>query len=392
MVGEVRRMDFRESLEAGALRGELRKLMADMLPDDFLGAFTDDPKDFETTQRFCRELGTRQLIPLAWPPEYGGQERSPWDQMALREEMWAHHEPRGPQYMTVNWVAPALMRLGTDQQKQRHLPAIAAGDEVWCQGFSEPEAGSDLASLRTAAHPVDGGWEIHGQKVWTSYALLADWIFLLARTDPTAEKHHGITVFLIPLDRPGVEVRPIRAIVGPHHLNEVFFDGVWAGPEDVLGEVNDGWRVVRETLAFERVGIARYARCERLLLEAPVALGDRWAALPPVLLTRWATALVHTRQARLLAYRVIDKQTTGGVDPADVAAYRITVTRLDQEVGEVLMDAVQEYALGGAGDPYRRFVAAVEDHWRYAQASTVASGSVEMQRILLARSMNLGRR
>ena len=259
MAGEVRRMDFRESLDTGALRGELRKLMAELLPDDFLGAFTDDPNDFETTQRFCRELGTRQLIPLAWPAEYGGQERSPWDQMALREEMWAHHEPRGPQYMTVNWVAPALMRFGTDQQKQQHLPTIAAGDEVWCQGFSEPEAGSDLASLRTAAHPIDGGWEIHGQKVWTSYAMLAEWIFLLARTDSAAEKHHGITVFLIPLDRPGVEVRPIRAIVGPHHLNEVFLDGVWAGPEDVLGEVNDGWRVVRETLAFERVGIARYA-------------------------------------------------------------------------------------------------------------------------------------
>jgi alkylation response protein AidB-like acyl-CoA dehydrogenase len=385
-------MNFSESPEAGALRGELRTMMTELLPDGFLGAFTDDPRDLETTQHFCRELGARKLISLAWPAEYGGQERSPWEQTALREEMWAHHEPRGAQYMNVNWVAPALMRFGTDEQKRQHLPAIAAGEEIWCQGFSEPEAGSDLASLRTAARAVEGGWEIHGQKVWTSYATMADFIFLLARTDPAAEKHHGITVFMVPLDRPGLEVRPIAAMVGPHHLNEVFFDGVWVGPEDVLGDVNDGWRVVRETLAFERVGIARYARCERLLLEAPKALGERWAKLPAPLISKWASALVHSRQARLLAYRVIDKQSSGRVDPADVAAYRITVTKLDQEAAEVLIEAVQEYAFGGADEPYRRFVRAVEDHWRYAQTSTVASGSVEMQRILMARSMNLGKR
>ncbi len=390
-------MDFSESPEAEVLRSELTTLMEKQLPAGFLGAFTDDPADFATTQRFCRELGARRLISLTWPREYGGQEGGPWEQMALREEMWAHHEPRGPQYMNVNWVAPALMRFGTQEQKDKHLPAIAAGEEVWCQGFSEPEAGSDLASLRTAARPAGQGWEIHGQKVWTSYATMAEWIFLLARTDPTVEKHLGITVFLVPLDRPGIEVRSIRAMLGPHHLNEVFFDGVWVGPEDVLGSVNDGWRVVRETLAFERVGIARYARCERLLLEAPAALGSRWDRLPAGLAARWAMALVHARQARVLAYRVIDKQSSGRVDPADVAAYRITVTKLDQEVGEVLMDAVEDLAFAGTevdtlDEQSARFAGAVEDHWRYAQASTVASGSIEMQRILLARSMNLGRR
>jgi len=386
-------LNFRESPEAESLRDQLRAMMADLLPEDFLGGFTNDPADMDTTEAFCRELGSRGLISLTWPSEYGGQGRGTWEQMALREEMWANYEPRGAQYMNVNWVAPALMRFGSQDQKDRHLPAIAAGEEVWCQGFSEPEAGSDLASLRTAAKPTVGGWEISGQKVWTSYATVAQWIFLLARTDPVAEKHHGITVFILPLDRPGIEVRPIRSMVGPHHLNEVFLDGVWAGPEDVMGEVNDGWRVVRETLAFERVGIARYARCERLLLEAPTALGEgRWSALPLTLTARWAMALVHTRQARILAYRVIDKQSSGRVDPGEVAAYRIAVTKLEQDVAEVLMDAVGELASGDPDEEPWKFVRAVEDHWRYAQAATVASGSVEMQRILLARSMDLVRR
>ncbi|HEX6394527.1 MAG TPA: acyl-CoA dehydrogenase family protein [Acidimicrobiales bacterium] len=380
-------MDFAESPETAALRAQLRDLMRELLPPDFLGAFTDDPSDLATTQRFCRELGARGLISLSWPAQYGGQERSVWELMALREEMWARHEPRGPQYMNVNWVAPGIMRFGTEAQKEQHLPAIAAGDELWCQGFSEPEAGSDLASLRTVAKPVGDGWEVHGQKVWTSYATMAQWIFLLARTDPAAEKHQGITAFLVPMDRSGIEVRPIRAMIGPHHLNEVFFDGVWVGPDDVLGEVNGGWRLVRETLAFERVGIARYARCERLLLEAPLSLGERWQGLPDVLKGRWAMALVHARQARLLAYRVVDRQASGQVDPSDAAVYRIAVTKLDQEVGEVLMDVVEEFAVGGGEEPYKQFVRAVEDHWRYAQASTVASGSTEMQRVLLSRAM-----
>jgi alkylation response protein AidB-like acyl-CoA dehydrogenase len=307
--------------------------------------------------------------------------------MALREEMWAHHEPRGAQYMNVNWVAPAIMRFGTQAQQEQHLPAIAAGAELWCQGFSEPEAGSDLASLRTTAKPSGGEWQIFGQKVWTSYATFAQWMCLLARTDPSAEKHSGITVFLLPMDRPGIEVRPIQSMIGPHHLNEVFFDGVRVGVDDVLGTVNDGWLVVRETLALERLGIARYARCERLLLEVPTVVPELFQTAPHQLIARWSTALVHARQTRLLAYRVIDKQDTGRIDPADAAAYRISVTRLDQETAEVLIDFLNGLSLGPSDDTHQRFVRAVEDHWRYAQASTIASGTIEMQRLLLSRSL-----
>jgi alkylation response protein AidB-like acyl-CoA dehydrogenase len=374
---------------AAALRAELRELVREHVPQDFLGAFTDDPADLETAQRFCRTLAERGLLCLAWPAEFGGRGASIWEQTVLREEMWAHHEPRGAQYMGVNWVGPVIMRYGTPEQQRRHLPAIAAGDVIWCQGFSEPDAGSDLASLRTAARPVPdsegGGWLIHGQKIWTSYALMAQWCFLLARTSTEGRKQEGLTVFLLPMSSPGIEARPIPSMLGPHHLNEVYFDGVRVTAADVLGEVGEGWKLVQEVLAFERVGIARYARCERLLLAAPAVLGDQWGALPEELRARWARMLMHCRRARLLAYRVISLQSAGTVTPGDAAAYRIATTRLDQDSAEVLMDILGLAVADGADGNW--FRAEVEDHLRYAQASTVASGSIEMQRILLSRAL-----
>jgi alkylation response protein AidB-like acyl-CoA dehydrogenase len=378
-------MDYRMGERATALRAELRRLVADHLPTDFLGAFTDDPADLATAQRFCRVLADRGLLCLAWPEEFGGAGGSAWEQTVVREEMWAHHEPRGAQYMGVNWVGPTIMRHGTAEQQRTHLPPIARGEVIWCQGFSEPEAGSDLASLRTRARPDGDGWRISGQKIWTSYATMAQWCFLLARTSNGAKKQQGLTIFLVPMREPGIEVRPIRSLMGPHHLNEVFFDDVRVGPADVLGTVDDGWRVVREVLAFERVGIARYARCERLLQAAPGALGDQWDALPAELRGRWTRMLIHCRRARLLAYRVIAMQSEGRVSPGDAAAYRVAVTKLDQESAEVLMEIAGAASLTDAEG--LRFRSEVEDHWRYSQASTVASGSIEMQRVLLARAL-----
>jgi alkylation response protein AidB-like acyl-CoA dehydrogenase len=378
-------MEFDMGDEVRDLRTELRELIKDNVPADFLGAFTDDPADLEIAQRFCHLLSEQGLLCLAWPAEWGGRGASPWEQTAVREEMWAHHEPRGAQYMGVNWVGPAIMRHGTAAQQQQHLPAISKGEVIWCQGFSEPNSGSDLASLQMAARRDGDGWYVSGQKIWTSYATMAQWCFLLARTSRGQKKQQGLTIFLVPMTSPGIEVRPIACMIGPHHLNEVFFDNVWVTEADVLGSVDDGWRVVQEVLAFERVGIARYARCERLLLWAPAALGDQWENLPDALRGRWARMLTHTRRARLLAYKVVDTQRRGQVRPGDAAAYRIAVTRLDQESADVPMDIVGMAELSDENG--LRFSRAVQDHWKYSQASTVASGSIEMQRILLARSL-----
>lgn len=371
--------------EQAGLRARLRTLMDQHLPADFHGAFTDDPKDFATSQQFCKTLGSDGLLALSWPVESGGLGADEWDLTILREEMWAHDEPRGAQYMGVNWVGPAIDRFGTEEQKRFHLPRIAAGESVWCQGFSEPESGSDLASLRTRATPCEDGWIVHGQKVWTSYASMADWMFLLARTDLQASRTRGLTVFLVPLDRAGVEVRPIASMLGPHHLNEVFIDGLRVYPSDVLGEVDQGWELINQALAFERVGIARYARCERLLRQAPESLGtDAWGEVPESLRHRWLRALVHCRRARLLAYRVISQQGAAG-EPAGAAAYRIAVTLLDQETAEVLMEILDSTGLLLRSDD--DFVRSVENHVRYAQASTIASGTLEIQRVLLARTL-----
>ena len=377
-------MDYDLVAATSALRSELRGLIREHIPADYLGAFTHDPADLETAQQFCRTLAERGLLCMAWPEEYGGRASSPWEQTAVREEMWAFHEPRGAQYMGVNWVGPTIMRHGTAEQKAQHLPPISRGEVIWCQGFSEPDAGSDLASLKTTARRDGDEWLVSGQKIWTSYATMAQWIFLLARTSTTERKQHGLTVFLVPMDRPGIEVRPLATMLGPHHLNEVFIADVRVSEADVLGKIDEGWSMVQEVLAFERLGIARYARCERLLRMAPAVLGDAWDTLPAELHDRWARMLVHCRRARLLAYRVVALHNTGRVSPSDTAAYRIAVTKLDQDSAEVLMEIVNGAVNAGQVVQFRR---AVEDHWRYAQASTVSSGSIEMQRILMARTL-----
>jgi alkylation response protein AidB-like acyl-CoA dehydrogenase len=378
-------LDYGLGADAADLRRDLRQLVEEHIPPDFLGAFTDDPRDLEVAQRFCRTMAARGLLCMAWPKEFGGRDASPWEQTVVREEMWAHHEPRGAQYMGVNWVGPAIMRYGTPEQRSKHLPPIADGAVIWCQGFSEPNAGSDLASLQTSAQRDGDGWRITGQKVWTSYAGMAQWCFLLARTARAERKQQGITVFLVPMDDPAIEVRPIKSMIGPHHLNEVFIDNLWVTEADILGSLDDGWKLVQEVLAFERVGIARYARCERLLKAAPIVLGSQWDELPAELRSRWMRMGVHCRRARLLAYRVVALQNSGRIRPADAAGYRIAVTRLDQDSADVLMEIVG--LVDPIGEDTLRFKRAVEDHWRYAQAATVASGSIEMQRILLARQL-----
>ncbi|KKW66651.1 acyl-CoA dehydrogenase family protein [Mycolicibacterium elephantis] len=378
-------MRFDMGEKAAALRTELRSLVNDNVPEHYLGAFTDDPDDLEIAQRFCRLLAERELLCLAWPKEFGGGGASVWEQTVVREEMWAHHEPRGAQYMGVNWVGPIIMRHGTEEQQRRHLPPIARGEVIWCQGFSEPEAGSDLASLRTSARRDDDGWLVNGQKIWTSYATMAQWCFLLARTSHGERKQQGLTIFLVPMDDPGIQVRPIRTMLGPHHLNEVFFDDLRVTEDAVLGTVDQGWSVVQDVMAFERVGIARYARCERLLAAAPAVLGDRWDDLPAELRGRWVRMLTHCRRARLMAYRVVSLQSSGRIQPGDAAAYRIAVTKLDQDSAEVLMDIAAEVPRDAPRATW--FLGEVEDHWRYSQASTVSSGSIEMQRILLSRAL-----
>jgi alkylation response protein AidB-like acyl-CoA dehydrogenase len=383
-------LDYEFGEEGDRLRAELRQLVHDRIPPGFLGAFSEDPEDLAITQRFCKELAAKGLLTLSWPEAFGGRAGSLWDQTVVREEMWAHHEPRGAQYMGLNWVGPAIMEFGSAAQKAAHLPPIAAGERIWCQGFSEPDAGSDLFSLSTRATPVGDGWRISGQKIWTSYAEMAEFCFLAARVEGAGVGHRAITIFLIPMDREGIEVRPIKSMLGRHHLNECFFDDVGAGPDEVLGGVGGGSAVIRRTLAYERVGIARYARCDRLLSLVSRSIEGEWDTLPVALRARWIRALLKVRTARLLAYRCVAAQVRGDTtSPTLASVARVAVTQCDQEVAETLVQILGHRALEGPG-PSAPLFGAVEDHWRYAQASTVAAGAIEIQRETVARSV-LGR-
>ncbi len=379
-------MTFDEGVDVIRLRETVRSLIRTELPEEFRRGFVESEEWQQRATAFCKRLAEDRLLTFAWPSEHGGADASIWEQAALREEFWAHHEPRGAQYMGVNWVGPAIMRFGTDAQKHQHLRAIASGDAVWCQGFSEPEAGSDLAALQLrAVRQDDGDFRATGQKIWTSYAALADWCFLAARTSTGERKREGITIFLVPMSRGGITVRPIESIMGPHHLNEVFFDEVLLTEDEILGEVDKGWDVIDVVLRHERVGIARYARSDKVLSDIWPAVRDASGPGAAELRSAHARALVKARIARLLSYRTLANGESDG-NPAQPAVARIASTLLDQHVAEIAMVAAGADAL----DAENADSGWIEDTWRYARSSTVASGTTEIQRLLVSRSLTAG--
>ena len=380
---------YRDPDHARDLRQRLRKLIDDHLPAGWLGPFTKDPADLEISNRFCELLAAEGLLVPNWPARYGGQDLDLASSVVIREEMWAHFEPRGGQYYGPNWVGPSISDYGTDEQKRLHLPRIAAGRAIWCQGFSEPDAGSDLANLKTRAVQDGDGFRITGQKIWTSWALWAEWCYLLARIDGSpVGKSEGITVFLIPMDRAGVTVRGLDGIPGPHHLNELFLDGVWADRSEVLGEVGKGWQVIRDALSNERVGIARYARDDRLVSQV-LAEPSRTAQLPEA---RWMRVRIRNRMSRLMCRRALWFQQDGGSHDFVVCAARMITTRSNLLTAEALGEAMGDDFFTHRHLPDAPLGGAVEFFWRYMQAAPIAAGTTEMLQRQLSRAMFRGER
>lgn len=385
-------MDFEPTEEDSRFREDLRRLLAEELPEWWRGMFVEDERAMPFTRRFCADLARRGWLTMAWPPEHGGRGASVWQQAVLREEMWAADEPRGPQYMNLNYIGPLIMRFGTQAQKERFLPPMARGEVIWCQGFSEPEAGSDLASLRTRAAAEGDRFVVNGQKVWTSYAdAPAEWCLLLARTDPEAEKHRGISVFLLDMASPGVTVRPIPTMAGPHEFNEVFLDDVVVGGECLLGELHRGWDVVVAGLTFERVGIARYARAGRVIEILVEHVRRTGRASEPDVMDKLADLRVRYEAARLLNYVAISAQARGEVPTAEASVARMHNTQLEQLVGHVGLEI-----LGAAGqlthdDPGSPIGGEIWRQWVRNVPTTVAAGTLEVQKNIVARSLGLPR-
>jgi alkylation response protein AidB-like acyl-CoA dehydrogenase len=332
-------MEFDWSADEAELRARLQQVVAENVPATWSSRSRDvhTTELLDITKRVCRTLAEQGMWIPHWPAEYGGRDASAWEQIVIGEEMWGAGEPRGPQYMNTNWIAPAIMAAGTEEQKARYLPAIAAGNVFWCQGFSEPDAGSDLASLRTSAVRDGDTYVVNGQKIWTSYAHVSEHCFLLVRTDASGAKHQGISILLVPMNLPGVEVREIPTVLGPHAVHELFFSDVRVPADCLLGEEGTGWPLIRRILRNERIGAARFERASRVLDQ-----GIRATPGGPVDEVAAGLALANCEASRMLTYaavqdRVAGRDRTGSANTArvgSIAAERGVARALAQQAGQ----------------------------------------------------------
>jgi len=341
-------MEFDWTPEEREYRDNVRRLVDEVVAEDW--RLVPRPRSAKSDERakvvqFCAALRDRGWLTPHWPSEYGGSDASAWMHVILGEELWSVGEPRGPQYMSVNWIGPAIMANGTEDQKREHLTRIAAGEAFWCQGFSEPDAGSDLASLRTTAVRDGDEYVINGQKIWTSHTQLAEWCFLLARTDSEVAKHKGISIFLFPMDTPGVEVRRVPNVAGESSFAEVFLTDVRVGESARLGEENGGWGIVRQALQYERVGAPRWERASRVL-DALAAWANEHGRLDePDVQRLLGQAKASCEAARLLAYSVIDERAKGLPPSPQAYAARVGMVRCERLVAEASMEILGELSV-----------------------------------------------
>jgi alkylation response protein AidB-like acyl-CoA dehydrogenase len=372
-------LDFDWSEDDIRHRQDIRDFLAQVLPDNWEEMSQHGPggdSQAAFSREFCGRMAEKGWLTQHWPSEYGGRDCEPWRHSIVGEEMWAIGEPRGSQYMNVNWIGPAIMEYGSEAQKQFHLPKISAGDVLWCQGFSEPEAGSDLAALRTRAEKTDGNFVINGSKIWTSYCNHADFIFLLVRTDPESSRHRGISVLLVPMDTPGIEVREIPSVVGERYFHEVFFTDVTVPVDVLLGEEHNGWNVVNFALQCERVGAARYARAAVTLDTLAEVAAARGMLDDPIVVDRLGEARALCEAARVLVYKVIDIRAKGLPPTADTQLARVLSTTCDNAIGRLALEIY--------GPESREYASFADSNFRLAMTAGVAVGATEVQLNLVA--------
>jgi alkylation response protein AidB-like acyl-CoA dehydrogenase len=372
-------VDFEWSEDDARFREALRAFLDAELPPDWEELSRHGPgSDVQAafSRSFCARLAERGWLTQSWPRAYGGADATPWRHAILSEEMWGRGEPRGSQYMNVNWIGPAIMKYGSEEQKRHHLGRIARGDVLWCQGFSEPEAGSDLVALRTLALRDGDHYVVNGSKIWTSYVNGAELCFLLVRTDPESRRHQGISVLLAPMEAPGIEVREILSVVGERYFHELFFANARIPVSCRLGPEGQGWDVVSYALAYERVGAMRYARAGRTLDAIAAHAGARGLLDDPAVQEKLGAARAAVEAARLLSYRVIDLRARGAAPSAD--------TQLARVAGTLCENAVSELALEIFGPDALEYGHFADAYFRLAMTAGVAVGTTEIHLNLIA--------
>ena len=382
-------MDFRDSPEDAAFRAEVRAFIATEMPRDLRAA--DDAilgvgiGEDERERDWLRTLSKRGWVAPAWPKEYGGAGLSVMQQFVFNEEMARAAAPR-PNFLAIGLAGPTIIVHGTEDQKREHLSGILSGETFWCQGFSEPGSGSDLASLQTKA-VVDGDdYIINGQKIWTSGAHRSDRMMLLARTDADAPKHKGISYFLLNMKTPGIEVRPLTNMADTPSFNEVFFNDVRVPKKDLLGELNRGWYVATTTLDFERSGIINGVSLQKVVSELIEfsRTGRRpdggWHAVRNELADRAIEAQVLI----MLSYRIVSMQAKGIVPNQEASITKLFGSELAQRIAKTGVKIAGSYGQLTEGSPRAPMNGRLDALYRISVGSTLAGGTSEIQRGVIA--------
>ncbi|MGH8688193.1 MAG: acyl-CoA dehydrogenase family protein [Burkholderiales bacterium] len=369
--------------EGERLRADVRAFLAEHLPARAITSGVGSWGGYD--REFSRKMGARGWIGMTWPKRYSGHEKSALERYVVLEEMLAAGAPVSGHWIADRQSGPLILRVGTEAQRRSILPRIAAGECMFCIGMSEPDSGSDLASVRTRAMPADGGFRVNGTKLWTSNAHRADYMILLARTGEAGEQRHaGLTQFLVDLKAArGVSIRPVPNLAGEHHFNEVSFQDAFLPADAVLGAVGEGWAQVTSELAFERSGPERFLSSFTLLVELARALGPAPSERARIALGRIV--------AHLMALRRLSRSVAGmlqaGENPAlQAALVKDLGTTLEQEIPEIARQLVEEEP---DQDSTRDFVAVLAHTVMNAPSFTIRGGTREILRGMIARGLGL---
>jgi alkylation response protein AidB-like acyl-CoA dehydrogenase len=385
-------MDLNYTAEDKAFRQQVRRWLEENIPKK-------RPETLDERRAWHRKLYEAGYLGMGWPKEYGGQEARPMEQAIVGEELARANAPASLNGLGIGIVAPTLIHHGTEHQKQEHVSRILTAEELWCQLYSEPNSGSDLASLQCRADVNGDEFIINGQKIWTSGAINADWGILLARTDRSAPKHQGISCIMLDMHQPGVEVRPLKQISGSSEFCEVFFTNVRVNADNLVGEMNAGWRIAQTTLSYERGGnvLSRVVRLQEMysrMIEVCQALkrNGKPAIEDPNVRQKLGEIYAEVEVLRYAALRLLSRLEKGQRPGPEASISKLHYSELDKHVQELFLDILGPYGLQTEGLPPEYALHADSDFgeagsWAYSffwsRAGTIYAGSSEIQKNIL---------
>jgi alkylation response protein AidB-like acyl-CoA dehydrogenase len=381
-------MDFRDTAEEAAFRNEVRAVIVANLPEGYgTPAYAVSEADEKTFMDGWKQaMADRSWIAPHWPRQYGGAGLTMTEQFIFNEEMAQQRAPSSLGGSGVQMLGPTLMLYGTEEQKQQFLPPIAKGEIYWCQGYSEPGSGSDLASLQTRAVRDGDEYVINGQKIWTSRAHWSQWMFMLARTDPEAPKHRGISMFLLDMKTPGIHVQPLIDMSDDHYFNQVFFEDVRVPAKNMVGEENRGWYVGATLLDFERSGIGAAIELRNTVDDLVQLAKETSAGAPGRTGMRYELAerAMEADVSRLISYRIVSMQRAGQVPNHEASMNKAFRSEVQQRLAQTGMKLLGLYGNLKPGSPWTRLRGKLVYAYLNTVAATIRGGTSEIQRNIIA--------